>query len=125
MAGTGTHTGRSQAHHESGPTGPDVCPRAATFELAARLDAKMVTVNALHPGSLLDTKMVREGFGAAQGPVETGIESETYLATSPDLDGATGAYFDRTQPDRAVSQAYSATDRERLWALSEELVGLA
>lgn len=97
----------------------------ATFELAARLDAKMVTVNALHPGSLLDTKMVREGFGAAQGPVETGIVSETYLATSPDLDGVTGAYFDRTQTDRAESQAYRAPDRERLWALSEELVGLA
>jgi len=96
----------------------------ATFELAARLEAKMVTVNALHPGSLLDTKMVREGFGAAQGPVETGIESETYLATSPDLDGVTGAYFDRTQPDRTDSQAYRKTDRERLWALSEELVGL-
>jgi len=97
----------------------------ATFELAARLDAKMVTVNALHPGSLLDTKMVREGFGAAQGPVETGIESETYLATSPDLDGVTGEYFDRTQPDRADAQAYRATDRKRLWELSEELVGLA
>lgn len=96
----------------------------ATFELAARLDAKRVTVNALHPGSLLDTKMVREGFGAAQGPVETGIVSETYLATSPDLDGVTGAYFDRTEPDQADSQAYRATDRERLWALSKELVGL-
>jgi NAD(P)-dependent dehydrogenase (short-subunit alcohol dehydrogenase family) len=97
----------------------------ATFELAARLDAKMVTVNALHPGSLLDTKMVREGFGAAQGPVETGIVSETYLATSPDLDGVSGVYFDRTQPDRADSQAYRKTDRERLWALSEKLVGFA
>jgi NAD(P)-dependent dehydrogenase (short-subunit alcohol dehydrogenase family) len=96
----------------------------ATFELAARLDANIVTVNALHPGSLLDTKMVREGFGAAQGPVETGIVSETHLATSPDLDGVTGAYFDRTQPDRADAQAYRATDRERLWALSEELVGI-
>jgi NAD(P)-dependent dehydrogenase (short-subunit alcohol dehydrogenase family) len=31
----------------------------ATFELAARLDPGEVTVNALHPGSLLDTKMVR------------------------------------------------------------------
>ena len=97
----------------------------ATFELAARLDDKMVTVNALHPGSLLDTKMVREGFGAAQGPVETGIVSETYLATSPELDSVTGEYFDRTQTSRADAQAYQATDRKRLWTLSEELVGLA
>lgn len=97
----------------------------ATFELAARLDPAAVTVNALHPGSLLDTKMVREAYGDPWGPVETGIESETYLATSAELDGVSGAYFDRTEPSRADAQAYDETARKRLWALSEKLVGLA
>lgn len=97
----------------------------ASFELAGRLDAKSVTVNALHPGSLLDTKMVREAFGTPWGPVETGIVSESYLATSADLDDVTGAYFDQTEPSRADAQAYDETARKRLWALSEELVGLA
>jgi NAD(P)-dependent dehydrogenase (short-subunit alcohol dehydrogenase family) len=44
----------------------------ASFELAGRLDPREVTVNALHPGTLLDTKMVREGFDAPQGPVDIG-----------------------------------------------------
>lgn len=40
----------------------------ATIELAEALKPRGVTVNALHPGTLLDTKMVREGFGNAMGP---------------------------------------------------------
>lgn len=97
----------------------------ASFSLAERLDPASVAVNALHPGSLLDTKMVREAYGRAQGPVETGIESETFLAISPELDGVSGAYYDRTRPARAESQAYDDTARERLWSLSERLTGLA
>ncbi len=95
----------------------------ATFELARRLDPGEVTVNALHPGSLLDTKLVREGFGTPRGPVETGIDSEVYLATSPDLDGVTGAYFDRRQQARADEQAYDGAARRALRELSERLTG--
>jgi len=95
----------------------------ASFELADRLDPAEVTVNALHPGTLLDTKMVREGFGAPQGPVETGIEAEVYLATSPTLEGVSGEYFDRTERARADEQAYDPEARRRLWQLSEALVG--
>lgn len=95
-----------------------------TFELARRLDAAEVTVNALHPGTLLDTKMVREGFGEPLGPVEIGIEAETFLATSPDLEGVTGEYFDRTQRARANGQAYDLDARAALWRLSEKLTGL-
>lgn len=97
----------------------------ASFELAGRLEPGTVTVNALHPGTLLDTKMVREGFGSPMGPVETGIEAEVYLATSPDLEGVTGEYFDRTNRARANEQAYDARARRDLWRLSEQWVGLA
>ena len=96
----------------------------ASFELAARLDPREVTVNALHPGTLLDTKLVREGFGAPQGPVETGISSEVYLATSPELEGVSGQYFDRTRRARADPQAYDEADRRRLCRLGERLVGI-
>ncbi len=95
----------------------------ATFELARRVDPREVTINALHPGSLLDTKMVREGFGTPLGPVETGIDSEVYLATSPDLDGVTGAYFDRRRQARADQQAYDGAARRALWELSARLTG--
>ena len=93
----------------------------ATFELARRTDSDEVTVNALHPGSLLDTKMVREGFGTPLGPVEIGIDSEVYLATSPDLNGVTGAYFDRCRQARADDQAYDDAACRTLWDLSERL----
>ena len=97
----------------------------ATVELAARLDPADITVNALHPGTLLDTKMVREGWGTPQGPVDIGIEAETYLALSPDLDGVSGVYFDRKQRARPDAQADDPAARRRLWQLSAELVGIA
>ncbi len=97
----------------------------ASFELAGKVDPGEVTVNALHPGTLLDTKMVREGWGSPMGPVETGIEAEVYLATSPDLAGISGEYFDRTEQSRAKAQAYDPAARRRLWELSERWVGLA
>ncbi len=67
--------------------------------------------------------MVREGFGTPHGPVETGIDSETYLATSPDLIGVTGAYFDRRRQVRADDQAYDIGACRALWDLSERLTG--
>jgi NAD(P)-dependent dehydrogenase (short-subunit alcohol dehydrogenase family) len=97
----------------------------ASIELARTLDPAEVTVNALHPGTLLNTKMVREGWGRAMGPVETGIEAEVYLATSPELDGVSGEYFDRTRKSRAKDQAYDPEARKRLWEMSERWVGLS
>ncbi|MBK8210668.1 MAG: SDR family NAD(P)-dependent oxidoreductase [Rhodospirillales bacterium] len=96
----------------------------ATFELAGRLDPGEVTVNALHPGSLLNTKMVREGFGTPQGPVDIGIEAELHLATSADLQGVSGRYFDRTRPARTHAQAYDAEARRQLWQESLKLTGI-
>ena len=97
----------------------------ASIEMAGILDPAEVTVNALHPGTLLDTKMVREGWGAPMGPVETGIEAEVYLATSPDLAGVSGAYFDRMEKSRAKAQAYDPAARKRLWEMSKRWVGLS
>jgi hypothetical protein len=68
--------------------------------------------------------MVREGFGAPQGPVEVGIEAERYLATSADLQGVSGRYFDRTRPARAHAQAYHAEARRQLWQESLKLTGI-
>jgi hypothetical protein len=47
------------------------------------------------------------------------------LAVSPELEGRTGLYFDRTTAARANPQAYDRAARERLRALSFELTGLA
>ena len=96
-----------------------------TFELAERLSGTEVTANALHPASLMDTKMVHETFGYTMSTVEEGAEAVVRLAASPKLEGATGRYFDGTREARANRQAYAAEARRRLWALSEELCGKA
>jgi len=94
-----------------------------TFELAERLGGSGVTVNALHPASLMDTKMVLEAFGRSMSTVEEGAEATVRLATSPELEGVTGRYFDGTREGRAERQAYDEEARKRLWALSEDLCG--
>ena len=43
-----------------------------TFDLAEELEDSGVTANALHPASLMDTRMVREWFGQPRASVEEG-----------------------------------------------------
>ncbi len=97
-----------------------------TFELADRLGPSAgVTVNALHPATLMDTKMVFESFGSARTRVEDGARATERLIADPALDGVTGRYFDATEKSRADPQAYDPEARRRLWELSERLTGVA
>lgn len=97
-----------------------------TIELSERLrdaGAEGVTVNALHPATLMDTQMVRGSFGRAMSEVGEGVEALTRLVADPGLDGITGRYFDQLEEGAPHQQAYDADARRRLWELSEELVG--
>lgn len=96
-----------------------------TFELAQRLEGQNITVNCLHPGSLLDTKMVRNAFSHPQGSAQTGADALIYLATAPELDGVSGAYFDGKNEARAHDQAYDEKARSALYRVSLQLTGLA
>lgn len=95
-----------------------------TFDLARQLEDEGVTVNTLHPASLMPTKMVQQYFGRTMERLEDGVESVVRLATEPALDGVTGRYFDHQQEARAHEQAYDAEARRRLWALSERLTAV-
>ncbi len=98
-----------------------------TIELARRLRAageEAVTVNALHPATFMDTKMLREGLGrAGRSEVAEGVEALSRLVQDPALDGVSGRYFDQLEEGAAEAQAYDADARRRLWELSEELTG--
>jgi NAD(P)-dependent dehydrogenase (short-subunit alcohol dehydrogenase family) len=94
-----------------------------TFELAGRLQDTGVCVNALHPASLMDTKMVQSTFGYTMSTVEEGAVAVVRLAVSPEVQGITGRYFDGKREARANRQSYDPQARRRLWALSEELCG--
>jgi NAD(P)-dependent dehydrogenase (short-subunit alcohol dehydrogenase family) len=98
-----------------------------TFELAERLGGTdvAVTVNALHPATLMDTRMIREsGFGAPRSTVEQGAAATTRLVADEALDGVTGRYFDGTDEARADAQAYDPAARDALWSLSGQLTGV-
>jgi NAD(P)-dependent dehydrogenase (short-subunit alcohol dehydrogenase family) len=92
-----------------------------TFDLAEHLQDTGVSVNTLHPASLMDTKMVQSTFGYTMSTVKEGTEAVVRLAVSPEVEGVTGRYFDGTREARANRQAYDPRVRNRLWVLSEEL----
>jgi NAD(P)-dependent dehydrogenase (short-subunit alcohol dehydrogenase family) len=97
-----------------------------TFELAERLRAAGdtgVTVTALHPATLMDTKMAIESFGYAMSTVDEGVAATLRLAVAPEVDGVSGRYFDGLRESRANAQAYDPEARRRLWRLSEQLAG--
>ena len=94
-----------------------------TFDLAEELKDTGITVNTLHPATLMNTNMVRDFFGRTMSTVEEGADALEYLAVSPELSDTTGVYFNQKKPDRALGQAYDKEARDKLKALSEELTG--
>ncbi len=96
-----------------------------TFDLAEELAGTGVTATCLHPGSLLDTKMVHEAFGEVWGRAEEGAAAVARLAIDPAIEGVTGAYVDETRPARAHEAAYDREGRTILRALTEGWIGPA
>ena len=96
-----------------------------TVELAERLGPDAgVTVNALHPATLMDTRMIREsGFGTPRSTIEEGARATVRLLADESLDDRSGEYFDGLDEARADPQAYDDEARRRLWELSEALTG--
>ncbi|HLI20843.1 MAG TPA: SDR family NAD(P)-dependent oxidoreductase, partial [Stellaceae bacterium] len=106
-----------------------------TRALARRLSGTGVTANCLHPGfvatSFGDNNRGWWGWAIAIGKrltaisVERGAETPVYLASSPDVAGVTGSYFDQCRERQADAPARNDADAERLWMESERLAGLA
>ncbi|HEY8733383.1 MAG TPA: SDR family NAD(P)-dependent oxidoreductase, partial [Puia sp.] len=95
-----------------------------TLDMAEKLLPDHITVNSLHPGTYLDTGMVREAGITPQGTAQSGADAIVYLATSPDLENITGKYFNLKKEARAHAQAYDTDARQRLSALGKKLTGL-
>jgi NAD(P)-dependent dehydrogenase (short-subunit alcohol dehydrogenase family) len=105
-----------------------------TYELARRLAGTGVTANVLHPG------FVATGFGHNSSKMmslamsmiqrlfaltpEQGAETMIYVATSPEVEGVTGKYFDKNKAVQSSPQSYDEAGARRLWEISESLVGL-
>jgi NAD(P)-dependent dehydrogenase (short-subunit alcohol dehydrogenase family) len=110
-----------------------LCNILFTRELARRLDGSGVTANSLHPG------LVATGFGQTYGGLMgvliklahpfmltsgKGARTQVWLASSPEVEGVSGKYFDKRQqrwPSRAAQDDAAA---RKLWAISEQMTGL-
>jgi hypothetical protein len=55
---------------------------------------------------------------------EAGARCSITVATSPELEGVSGEFFEKSRAWRANAAALDEAAQERLWALSEELLGL-
>jgi NAD(P)-dependent dehydrogenase (short-subunit alcohol dehydrogenase family) len=96
-----------------------------TYELAERLRGSGVTVNALHPGAV-STKLLHAGFRSSGGASpRQGARTAVYLAASPDVGDASGAYFVDERRTQSSPASYSRELRATFWSLSEQLTGLA
>jgi NAD(P)-dependent dehydrogenase (short-subunit alcohol dehydrogenase family) len=91
-----------------------------TFDLAAALQRLDVTVNALHPATLMNTFMVQESQWQPRSSVDEGADAIMNLAVG-DLQGRTGEFFDQRRPARALRQAYDPSARERLQQVANQL----
>ena len=90
------------------------------FELARRLEGTGIAVNALHPG-VISTKLLHANFSGG-APVSAGAKTPVYLATSPEVEGVTGEYFENRRTSEASPVGRDPEVGKRLWKVSEELV---
>jgi NAD(P)-dependent dehydrogenase (short-subunit alcohol dehydrogenase family) len=105
-----------------------------TYALARRLEGTGVTVNCLHPGrvstniwtSALPDWLHFLGIISRLFtiPAERGALTSIYLASSPEVVGITGKYFDKCQAIPSAKISYDQDVQERLWTISETLTRL-
>jgi NAD(P)-dependent dehydrogenase (short-subunit alcohol dehydrogenase family) len=103
-----------------------------TRELARRLAGTGVTANSLHPGIVATNIAARNwisGLFMKLGrpfliSAKKGAETSIHLASSPEVDGVTGLYFDKCHPIDPRPQAQNDDDAKRLWDISAQMVGL-
>lgn len=100
-----------------------LCNILFTYELAERLKGTEVTANCLHPG-VIRTKLLRAGFGDIPGddPVK-GAKIPIYLATSPEVEGLSGLYFEALRPAPTSPTSRDRRLQKKLWQISERLTG--
>jgi NAD(P)-dependent dehydrogenase (short-subunit alcohol dehydrogenase family) len=94
-----------------------------TISLSEQLDPQKITVNSLHPATLMDTPMVTSGGRRPMSSVQDGANAVMQLAVGKALAGRSGLYFNQMNEARANQQAYDTAARKRLWDLSVELAG--
>ena len=111
-----------------------LCNVLFTRELARRLEGTGVTANCLHPGFVAsrigdeNAGPIRLGFGIAKRlfaiPPERGAATSVYLATSPEVAGKTGGYYEKCALVTPSRPARDDAAARRLWQESARIAGI-
>jgi NAD(P)-dependent dehydrogenase (short-subunit alcohol dehydrogenase family) len=111
-----------------------LCNILFTRELARRLDRTGVTANCLHPGFVAshigdnNETLVSLGFAIAKRlfgiSPERGAETSVYLATSPEVAGKSGGYYEKCALATPSARAYDDAAAHRLWRESARITGI-
>ena len=101
-----------------------------TYELARRLDGTQVTANCLHPG-VVATKLLNDYKEASPlvclmnkflyGTPENAARTPLYLASSPEIEGVTGKYFEKRRMVKSSRLSYDLAVADQLWQVSTNL----
>jgi NAD(P)-dependent dehydrogenase (short-subunit alcohol dehydrogenase family) len=108
------------------------CDRMLTWALARRLEGSGVTANAMAPGLVVKTGLYRDTalrirlilrfasllFGRS---VAQGADTAIWLASSPEVKGVNGKFFD--QRKEIPCQFRNNEAEEKLWSICEGLTG--
>jgi retinol dehydrogenase-14 len=106
-----------------------------TYELARRFEGTGVTVNLADPGGA-STQMTRSEampwifrtinrLGAKVMTTEKAARSSIYLASSPEVEGVNGQYFDNNNKQvKSSKTSYDEETQKRIWEASAELTKL-
>ena len=101
-----------------------------SYELARRLEGTGVTANALHPGVVATRFLANNGkigplfsflFGLRGISPEEGARTSVYLASSNEVEGVTGGYYEKSQAVRSADPSYDEDTAARLWEISAEM----
>src|SRR5438874_1431798 len=104
-----------------------------TYALARRLAGSGVTANSLHPGFV--STSLGSGNKIPIRPVylllkpftitpKKGAETSVFLASSPDVEGVSGKYFDQKRESRSSRVSQDEDAQELLWDMSVKLTDL-
>jgi NAD(P)-dependent dehydrogenase (short-subunit alcohol dehydrogenase family) len=112
-----------------------LCNILFTRELARRLAGTGVTANCLHPGFVAtrfgdaNGGLFRVGLTLAKGlfaiSPERGALTSVHVATSPEVEGITGKYFDKCALATPSPAAEDDAAARQLWQESARLAGMA
>ena len=110
------------------------CDRMLTWAFARRLEGSPVTINAFAPGLVLETglyrneqastmktmRLVNRFFGRSTAE---GADTAVWLASSPDVAGISGKFFDRRKQKRCKFR--NAENEEVFWQVCENLTRIS